>query len=314
MTPPLSISQQQARIERILKEKNFGRFSDRLADVIFELWQMAGDDVLEFVGDYLGGRSGKFTAADFRAIDEVARQSMRTAFGTNLSPIVQSVTLEAYGRGLNEIRAGFSKSFNLVDKQAVAFIHEHHMYWSLGHYENDTTDRMKRLADTVISSGMSRRDAGRFFENTIGKELKRDRAYWELTADAITTRSRSFSNISAFERAGVERYIISIVDDHRTSDICRYLGGKEVAVVDKETGESKTVQLSEEERTFDVAAAAGVRDAMLAAKTPEEAKEIMPWKGVQRRVERGESTAQMSAGGVMMPPFHGRCRSRMVLA
>jgi len=310
MQPPLSISDQQKLIQRVLRQRRFGGFSDRLAEVITELWLMAGDDILEHIASFLSG-TGKFTLKDFEEIDRIADQSMRTAFGTNLNPVVQQATISAYGKGLDEIRAGLSKSFTLVDQRAISFIHDHHMYWSLNHYSSHTTERIKRLADQAISSGMSRRDAGKFFARTIGEELKRDAAYWELTADAITTRARSFSNIAAFEELGVERYIISIVDDHRTSDICLYLGGKEVEVTN-EQGEKEVLQLKEHERRFDVADAAKIRDRMIEAETPEEAKEIMPWRSPKTVLSKFPK--DLARSGVMMPPFHGRCRSRIVIA
>ena len=272
-----------------MRQKRFSGFSDRLAEVITELWLRAGDDVLEHVAEFLRG-TGKFTLADFDEIDRIAEQSMRTAFGTNLNPIVQQASIAAYGKGLNEIRAGLSKSFSLVDQRAVSFIHDHHMYWSLNHYSSHTTERIKRLADQAISSGLSRRDAGKFFQNTIGQELKRDASYWELTADAITTRARSFSNISAFEEVGVERYEWDSVIDHRTSDICRYLDGK----------------------VFEVARAAEVRDAMIDAETPEDAKEIMPWAKPADVVDKPINELQSS--GIVAPPAHGRCRARLVIA
>ena len=308
MNPPLSISQQQKRIQQIIRQKNFGRFSDRLGAIIQELWMMAGDDVLEHIANFLSKASGKFTLKDFEEINAVASQSMRTAFGTNLNPIVQQVSIQAYSKGLDEIRAGLSKSFSLVDSRAVEFVHRHHMYWSLEHYDSHVTERVKRLADTAIQSGLSRRNAGKFFERTLGQELERDRAYWDLMADAITTRSRSFSNIAAFEESGIERYVISIVDNHRTSDICRYLGGKEVTFKNAE-GVVETVQLKEHERRFDVADAARVRDRMIEAKTPEEAKEIMPWRSPKTVLSKFPK--DLARGGVVMPPFHGNCRSTL---
>lgn len=163
------------------------------------------------------------------------------------------------------------------------------MYWSLNHYDAHVTNRLKRLADKAIEQGLSRADAGKFFANTIGKELNRSASYWELTADAITTRARSFSNISGLERIGAIKYRWDSVIDHRTSDICRHLDGKE----------------------FRVERAAELRDKVLAAETPEEAKKLMPWLPEKQVVE--SSISQLERLGVVLPPAHGNCRARITI-
>lgn len=289
MQPPLNIDDQKKLIEDILRRRSFNGLSDRFATVLTELWLIAGKAAVEAISSLLRGKS-KFTANDFKEVLKAGAAILSSGFGSDISPIVQNVSIGAYGKGLNEIRAGLSKSFSLVDRQAVSFIHEHHMYWSLNHYDRHVTDRLKRLSEAAIKNGLSRADAGRFFANTIGEELQRSASYWELTADAITTRSRSFSNISGLERIGATVYEWDSVVDHRTSDICLYLDGKQ----------------------FRVEAAAEVRNAMLEAETPEKAKEIMPWLPEDQVVDTPIS--QLESLGVVLPPAHGNCRARIVIA
>ena len=127
--------------------------------------------------------------------------------------------------------------------------------------------------------------------NTIGTASRGQNrlGYWELTADAITTRSRSFGSIEALVKAGATQYEWDSVIDHRTSDICRELDGK----------------------VFEVARAVEVRDSMINAKTPEEAKEIMPW--IPEKKFKEMSLAELQSAGVVLPPAHGRCRARIVI-
>lgn len=119
----------------------------------------------------------------------------------------------------------------------------------------------------------------------IGPGLTESDHYWELTADAITTRSRSFGSIEAMVKADVTQYRWDSVVDHRTSDICRSLDGK----------------------VFEVAAAVEVRDAMIAAETPEEAKEIMPWLKPDEVVDT--PVEELQRLGVVLPPAHALCRA-----
>ena len=285
---PPDISPQQAKINRLLRQRDFNKFSGNLSKVLIDIWLQASSAGIQAVLDQLRG-SAAFKTGDIDDVIEILQGSLSTDYAANIQPVVNGSVKHVYSLGANEIRAGLGKSFNLVDRRAVRWLHEHHMYWSLNHYDSHVTERIKRLADTVIKNGLSRENAGKFFKNTIGEELKRSDSYWELTADAITTRSRSFGSIEALVKAGATAYEWDSVIDHRTSDICRYLDGK----------------------VFRVEAAVGVRDAMIGAETPEEAKEIMPWEKPENIVDK--STSELERLGVVLPPAHGRCRARIVI-
>ena len=280
-----------------------------------EVWLTAGKAGLEAVRDILKG-SAAFKVGDIDDVIEVLQGALSTDFAANVSPVVNGSVKHVYSLGANEIRVGLGKSFNLVDRRAVKWLHEHHMYWSLNHYDSHVTERIKNLGEVVIKNGLSRENAGRFFQNTIGEELKRSDAYWRMTADAITTRSRSFGSIEAMVKAGATKYRVDAVIDHRTSDICRLLDGREVTVKDPETGEEKTFKL--DDPSFEVHDAVTLRNQMIEAKTPEEVKEMSPWLSnsqTQRSLLSGDfkHTHDLVRSGHMFPPFHGNCRSRLVI-
>ncbi len=285
---PPDISPQQAKINRLLKQRDFNKFSDNLSKLLGEIWLAAGKVGLSALNDYLKGTAA-FKVGDIDDVIEMLQGALSTDFAANVSPVVNGSVKHVYGLGANEIRAGLGRSFSLVDRRAVKWLHEHHMYWSLNHYDSHVTERIKRLADTAIKNGLSRENAGKFFQNTIGQELDRSLSYWELTADAITTRSRSFGSIEGLVKAGATKYEWDSVIDPRTSAICRDLDGK----------------------VFEVARAVEVRNKMIAAETPEEAKEIMPW--IPEKKFKEMSLAELQDAGVVLPPAHGRCRARIVI-
>lgn len=310
MEAPLSAEEQLRIIDALLAQETFDEIADSLAEIIQRLHRLMVDVGIREVIDDLRGRRGQFGKQDLDKALAILDDALSGQFPDNVAPIMRDASRVLYVRGQDEIRAGLSASLNLTDRRAVRWLHEHHMYWLRTRFDKDTTDRIKRLADTAMKNGLSRRDATTFFKNTIGKAINEDDWYWEVVADAITTRARSFGSIEGMVKADIHEYRIDAVIDHRTSDICKYLDGQPVEIED-ENGEKQTVQLTDKDRTFDVRNAMRLRDRMIEAKTPEEAKDIMPWRSPKSVV--GKFPADLSRMGVMMPPFHGRCRSRLVM-
>lgn len=293
----------------LLAQESFDGIAGDLNDLLMLAWEQQGEAGIEAVLENLVNRGGKLTAADIEEATAILEDYMGAQLATRVSPVVREAITLAYGFAQEDIRAGLSTSFNLVDRRAISWLHEHEMYWTRTHFDSAWTGRIKRLSEVAIKNGLSRHDAGLFFRNTLGTQLLDETdQYWELVANAVTTRSRSFGSIEAFQKAGITEYRIDAVLDHRTSEICRYLDGEEIEVLlpDGTVNKYKLDDVS-----FKVADAVDVRDRMLAAKSPEEAKEIMPWK--QPKFVLGKDTGELATAGVMMPPFHGHCRSRLVI-
>lgn len=283
---PPDISAQQRRISRLLRQRDFVKFSQNLSEVLIEIWLAAGKIGLEALKEHLRGTAA-FATGEIDDVIEILRGALSTDYGARIQPVVNGSVKHVYTLGQNEIKVGLAKSFNVVDHKAVSWLHQHHMYWSLNRYDNHFTERIKELGKEAIEKGMSRVKAGKFFEQTIGREVVRNKGYWELTADAITTRSRSFGTVEGLVKAGATKYVWDSVMDHRTSDICLELNG----------------------RVFEVSRAIEVRDKIIAAKTPEEAKEISPW--IPENKFKEMSFEEIKAAGVVLPPAHGRCRARI---
>jgi len=290
MAKKITSNKRRDDIIRRLNEKaddGFDAFADELGEVLRQFWRTASLITAAKISSVLKSTTQRFTTKTARDIEVIAERMLKTGLGRAIRPIMKAASVISYSIGGAEIDGGIVKSFSLVDREAIRFLEEHTMFWSLNHYDTSVTNRIRKLTKRVISDGMSRRDAGLFFKNTIGENLKRSDSYWELTADAIATRGRSMGALSAFERAGVLEYEVDAVIDHRTSDICNYLNKKRFRVSD----------------------AVIVRGEMLQATTPEQAKQISPW--LRDRDVVGAPIRELAARGVVFPPFHGRCRSRL---
>lgn len=79
----------------------------------------------------------------------------------------------------------------------------------------------------TMQQGLSSREASRTIARAAG--LATDTAserYFELVADAALMRARTWSQLRAFEAAGIRRYEFVAVMDDRTSNICRAMDGQ----------------------------------------------------------------------------------------
>lgn len=147
--------------------------------------------------------------------------------------------------------------------------------------------------------------------------------YWDVVASAFTGHSRSYSQMSSYTEAGIERYQIVAVLDEQTTPQCRYLDRK----------------------TFSVGKALSRFEQMSETEDPEDVRKINPWirmgmvdgkpslwvphgegksviaeivrSGVGNRDDAGEYLARMSDSrldlvGIGPPPYHGYCRSTTI--
>jgi hypothetical protein len=165
------------------------------------------------------------------------------------------------------------------------------MYWVGNAWDKQLgADIAKIIQQEVIEKGLGRKDAARVLEQIIGQQFpEKSRGYWEIVASAGVVRARNFGSIESYVQASATTYLILEVGDARTCDTCNYMNGKE----------------------FTVSHATAMRDSFLAAESPEAAKAAHPW--VSFGDVKGKSAGELVGVGVMLPPFHGRCRGTTVV-
>lgn len=112
--------------------------------------------------------------------------------------------------------------------------------------------------------------------------------YWNVVANAAASRGFHYGYLKAAQMSGMLSYIIIAVLDRRTSELCRHLDG----------------------RVFWVADAVKMLEIVNADEDPEAAKKLMPWRKLDE-VKDMDNDALIRAG-VLVPPFHGRCRTTLL--
>lgn len=108
--------------------------------------------------------------------------------------------------------------------------------------------------------------------------------YWRVVANASASRGFHYGAVKSGLFSGFNAYKIVAVIDKKTSEICRYMNGREFWLADAE------LQV--------------VRSAMADG---DEIKYVAPW--LKQDEILGKSADELRESGFIMPPFHGNCRS-----
>jgi SPP1 gp7 family putative phage head morphogenesis protein len=196
----------------------------------------------------------------------------------------------SYAIGQEAISVEAAASLNVTDRQVQNFLSDNATFWIGNHYDQQVQERIRSAADEVLSTEdgtLGRRKAARKFRDKFQGEFQKSNSYWRMLANDVTTKSREFGRVEGMVKADIEEYMIDAILDRRTSDICRELDGK----------------------TFRVERAVEHRDAIVNAEEPEAIKEQSPWLAAEELEPL--SNEELAERGVLTPPFHGNCRSRL---
>lgn len=111
--------------------------------------------------------------------------------------------------------------------------------------------------------------------------------YWRVVANSALSRSYHYGMMKAAQTANKTGYRLVVVDDSRTSKICRALRNKE----------------------FWLADATNIMEQIALADSPEDVKTIAPWPKLDQ--VQGKTSTELADSGIMIPPFHGHCRTTL---
>ncbi|NLH81130.1 MAG: head morphogenesis protein [Phyllobacteriaceae bacterium] len=258
--------------------------------------------------------AGRRTAAVPRAVQAV--------FGKAAIEVVGATREGARGRQ----RLAIAGDFNALDRRIVR-----HLTTSQANFVRDEYGRRhevfgeqaRRIVADGLEAGLGREDIARDLAEAAQAVIAgRGSFYWEVVAGAFVANGRSFAQMSAFAEAGIQRYEISAVLDEHTTEICRYLDGKQFEVGDALGRFDRIESLDDPE---DIKAAQPwVREAL----DPETGRKVLYVESGGRNVPiaevtrsavgtrddrgefaRGRSERELMDLGVSFPPYHGLCRS-----
>lgn len=112
--------------------------------------------------------------------------------------------------------------------------------------------------------------------------------YWQIVANVGASRGYHYGMLKTMEQRGILGYRLQAVLDHRTSAVCRELHGRE----------------------FLASEGVNVLEALADDPDPQAAKSRTPW--VSADIVRGQSSRDLAAMGVLVPPFHPYCRTTLI--
>lgn len=161
-------------------------------------------------------------------------------------------------------------------------------YYTNNYFNRFVVPELQDAVERQFITGSGGTEAFRAVQDLLNKRLK-SVPYWRVVANAGASRSYHYGMLKSGAMTGYRGYVLDAVMDEKTSKTCRMLDGREFWVAD-------AVQLIE-------------RTAL--ATSVEEVKDLQPWLSYKDIAEL--STADLATKGVMVPPFHGNCRTTLRL-
>lgn len=194
-----------------------------------------------------------------------------------------------------------------------------------GRRRDEFAVQTRKIVSDGLRNGRGSREISKELQLKIGaKNINRNKHYWDTVSSAYINRARTFGELAVFDEAGVSKFVFEAVLDERTTDICRFMHGKEWSV-------KQGLQQFEE---------------IEASKSPEDIKNTQPWvwnssdengnrvmvyekDGARQTVARIKesgvgskdalgsyshkaSNRALEDSNITMPPLHGLCRSTIL--
>ncbi len=320
-----------------LKPKDFVTLCERFART---LWRLADPDETRATNAALKTLDldwGALTLAQRdRALDaaKVAMQAAQAGvlprldleFEARAVKIAEGTRLTAQRRWKLDIEPELST----FDETVAEFVRKSNLMFvtdEFGRRSDGFTDRAREIVAKGLEDGLDRNAIGADLKAALGPEatLGKRRGYWTTVSAAFAGRARSATLVSSFADAKIKTYRIQAMMDERTSACCRLLNGRTFVVKDARQQLAETVALTD----------------------PDDIKAAMPWiqegtdddgqaimyvkqrdgsrltvaeiaKPAFGRDEVGTyrnamSNADLVAAGIQAPPYHGRCRTTLLL-
>lgn len=202
-------------------------------------------------------------------------------------------------------KAKLSGGFDVADERAIRDIQTDAAIWIGRHYDQNVRDGVRAAIEPVLVGGAIRRNIVDRVADVVRHALDNygspegyrgtSRSYCEGLAANVVTNSRVRGQLVSFNELGVKRARLTNPNDDRTSLICQHLDGKE----------------------FEVRAAIDLMTRLSGVYEPDEVKALQPWPSYEELLkvspEAGKGTAAdmaaLEAAGIILPPFHFRCRT-----
>lgn len=220
------------------------------------------------------------------------KADLGVGFGAAVQADVYKLLDKSYRKGKSSILMpkGLPLNWLAIDTDAIAWLQEHHIYWIKNFYSRRLSKGIADIVTQGMAQGLGRVDIGKMlkeaFDGYRGLGVQPD-AYWRGLASNAMSRSRNFGNLQGYVDAEIKQIEVVAAMDEKTCPICGEMDGK----------------------IINVSAAVRQRDAMMAAESPEDVKEIAPWLPLAEIQNRLNGN---NADNIGMPLYHDKCRCTTV--
>jgi len=237
----------------------------------------------------------------------------------------RQATIEEYGW-----EKAISFAPNLSDESAIIEMAGNRGFFvkdAYGLREGRTARKAQSIMSGMLKQGLGREEMAVALQDQLGDYMKReDLNYWTTVADNHITRTRSWGNLSSMADAGLWTFTVEAVLDEATTDICRFMHGKEISIPQTQ---SLMLNADAAPRHMDK-----VNPFMRSKGGPGGTTilQVPHWKGNKqtfKTVATAKETgfgipnatgkwntkiggADMPANGIGAPPYHHRCRSTLI--
>lgn len=288
-----------------LEEKLFGRWAAHveaseasivkvetaLEKLLLGSWSAQAQQAIKEAAKVVESFSGPLTQDEVQLILAAVAKAMGPGFASLTKEDATRLVGAAYllGRKVTAQAVGLKPKLAVVDEAARSILTEHTVFWIGQHYDAALGGEIAGIVrELALERGLGRVEVGRKLKEALGGVFPRSDAYWRGLAATTVTRARAMGAVQSLVEAEVEEYEIMAMLDERTCEFCAHLNGK----------------------TFRTEHAVALRDALLDANTPEDVKQIHPWRTLKEIEDWDEE--KLARGGLSLPPYHFNCRCTYV--
>lgn len=215
-----------------------------------------------------------------------------------------------------------------TDERIAAFVRKSESNFvrdQYGRRSDELSQRARGIVAAGLEQGLGRDEIATDLSAGLASIVNRGKPYWEVVAMSFANRGRTYTQLAAFEDAGVERYRFDAILDEVTSHVCRFMAGREFRVA------RALERIAEVEQAGDPEAIADLQPWMRVGSDGDGNQVLFYERGGRRqlvaqidepalgrrdeagRYSRALTNDQLEAAGLVAPPLHGRCRSTLTL-
>jgi hypothetical protein len=322
------------RVEKVLDPldpRDFLSIVRRLSRAVRGVARPAEDDALRRALERLDVDWPNLAPVARDQVVRAARQALGTVEAQVLPRVDQLFEAEA-ARVVGGTRRSTVRRFGLrigadlsrTDERIAKFVRESQGNFirdEYGRRREDFTRRAKGIVASGVERGLGRDEIVTELSGAMARDaFDRSRDYWEVVSTVFANRARTFSQVNAYDEAGIERYRWEAVLDEVSCDRCRFMHGRTFTVGGALERFRKVERLRDPE---------GIRNVQpfLQVGSDDEGRRVLFFERGDRRRAVAEVTdsaegerddvgryaraldsQRLEAAGIGQPPAHGRCR------